>query len=141
MEDRTETREDEVSDLTQENNVGGAENGENEAGEKEKDLLCLLKSWDVETYLEQPRERTVCQYFQSSGQCPYLEVGCMFLHEAATPDSEAAGAEADSEGEEERTEAAPTTLRYRERLSARSRNRKVNEDRFRRMRDLSISCP
>ena len=90
--------------------------------------------------LEQPRERTVCQYYQSSGRCPYLEVGCMFLHEAA-PDTEAAGAEADSEGEEERTEAAPTTLRYRERLSARSRNNKVNEDRFRKVRDLSISCP
>ena len=140
MEDRKETTEDEVSDLTQENKVGGAEDGINGAEEKEKDLLCLLKSWDVETYLEQGGERTVCQYYQSSGRCPYLEVGCMFLHEAA-PDTEAAGAEADSEGEEERTEAAPTTLRYRERLSARSRTRKVNEDRFRRMRDLSISCP
>ena len=104
----------------------------------EQNLLSLMKSWDVETFLEQP-EVKVCEYYKTSGSCPYQEVGCMFIHEAVQEDEDG---DTEEEQEEEETKTSGTThLRYKERLSARSRNRKVNEERFRRLRDLSISCP
>ena len=120
-------------------------NGKCEGNEKdiekeehsEQNLLSLMKSWDVETFLEQP-ELKVCEYYKTSGSCPYQEVGCMFIHDSVSGDDD------DSEEEPEKEEkngTDSTHLHYKERLSARSRNRKVNEERFRRLRDLSISCP
>ena len=105
--------------------------------DKEKDLLSLLKSWDVENYLEEQTEDKICKYFKSTGECPYQEIGCMFEH----PDQQHDIEKDDSNDEEQdREEQKSTILRTRERLSARSRNRKVNEERLRRLRDLSISC-
>ena len=95
--------------------------------EREEDLLDLL---DVEAFLEQTdTEPSQCKYFQEKGVCPYqdLEVGCMFRHD-----------QQEEEDKETNREKSPTGVK--ERLSARSRNRKINEDRFRRLRDLSISC-
>ena len=55
---------------------------ESESQKSNPELLSLLRSWDVETYLEESdSEETVCKYFSTSGTCPYQEVGCMFLHE------------------------------------------------------------
>ena len=107
---------------------------EEEDRDKDKDsktLLSLLQSWDVETYLEQQEEDKACEYFKATGSCPYQEVGCMFTHEEA---------EEVEEGDNEEKEEADTRLRHRERLSARSRSRRYNEERIRRLRDLSISC-
>ena len=105
--------------------------------DKEKDLLSLLKSWDVENYLEEQNDDKICKYFKSTGVCPYQEVGCMFEHQDKQNELEK---DDSNDEEQEEEENKPTTLRTRERLSARSRNRKVNEERFRRLRDLSISC-
>ena len=102
----------------------------------EQNLLSLMKSWDVETFLEQP-ELKACEYYKTTGSCPYQEVGCMFVHE----DEDEGGDTEEEQEKEEKNSTGTTQLRYRERLSARSRNRKVNEERFRRLRDLSISCP
>ena len=100
---------------------------------EDTNLLSLLDSWDVETFLEQTdTEETQCKYFKDKGVCPYQEVGCMFSH-----DLENNGSSQEPEVEDVKEEKKKQT---RERLSARSRNRKINEDRFRRMRDLSISC-
>ena len=99
-----------------------------EEKEREEDLLDLL---DVETFLEQTDTKpSQCKYFQEKGVCPYqdLEVGCMFRHDQ----------QEEEEDKETNREKSPTGVK--ERLSARSRNRKINEDRFRRLRDLSISC-
>ena len=109
--------------------------------EEEKDpktLLSLLQSWDVETYLEQQEEDKVCEYFKATGSCPYQEMGCMFIHEEADK-AEVEEQQEDGDNEEEKEE-AERRLRPRERLSARSRSRRFNEERFRRLRDLSISC-
>ena len=103
-----------------------------------KTLLSLLQSWDVETYLEQQEEDKECKYFKATGSCPYQEVGCMFIHEEA--DKVEVEEELEDEDNEEAMEEAETRLRPRERLSARSRSRRFNEERFRRLRDLSISC-
>ena len=103
-----------------------------------KTLLSLLQSWDVETYLEQQEEDKECQYFKATGSCPYREVGCMFIHEEA--DKVEVEEEQEEGDNEEEKEEAETRLRPRERLSARSRSRRFNEERFRRLRDLSISC-
>ena len=113
-------------------------NGEEvaETDPSEQNLLSLMKSWDVETFLEQP-ELKVCEYYKTSGSCPYQEVGCMFVHE----DEDEGGETEEEQEKEEKNSTGTTQLQYRERLSARSRNRKVNEERFRRLRDLSISCP
>ena len=106
-----------------------------------KDLLSLMESWDVETFLEETDgEQSQCKYFQQTGSCPYQEVGCMFQHHEhnSQQHGELHGEEQlEEQVEEVKEENKP---RVRERLSARSRNRKINEDRFRRMRDLSISC-
>ena len=110
----------------------------------QKTLLSLLKSWDVETYLEQQEhqdENKVCEYFQATGSCPYEEVGCMFSHKEVTrTEKEEVKEEEEEEEEGEVEQKAATRLRARERLSARSRSRRINEERFRRLRDLSISC-
>ena len=109
--------------------------------EKEKDpktLLSLLQSWDVETYLEQQEEDKACEYFKATGSCPYQEVGCMFTHEEA--EEVEVEEEEEEEGDNEEKKEADTRIRHRERLSARSRSRRYNEDRIRRLRDLSISC-
>ena len=109
--------------------------------EEEKDpktLLSLLQSWDVETYLEQQEEDKVCEYFKATGSCPYQEMGCMFIHEEADK-AEVEEQQENGDNEEEKEE-AERRLRPRERLSARSRSRRFNEERFRRLRDLSISC-
>ena len=100
------------------------------------DLLNLLRSWDVETFLEQSDNNKTCEYFKSSGSCPYQEVGCMFSHEQEDDKDDTS----DDEENDKEDEMKMTTLQPRERLSARSRNRNVNEERFRRLRDLSISC-
>ena len=104
-----------------------------------KDLLSLMESWDVETFLEETDgEQSQCKYFQQTGSCPYQEVGCMFQHHDHDNSQEHGQEQVEEQVEEEvKQENKP---RVRERLSARSRNRKINEDRFRRMRDLSISC-
>ena len=116
------------------------ENTKEEDDKDPKTLLSLLQSWDVETYLEQQEENKACEYFKATGSCPYQEVGCMFIHEEA--DMAEADDEEDSvnEEEEEEKKEAETRLRHRERLSARSRSRRFNEERIRRLRDLSISC-
>ena len=120
----------------------GEENTKEEDDKDPKTLLSLLQSWDVETYLEQQEENKACEYFKATGSCPYQEVGCMFIHEEA--DMAEADDEEDSDNEEEEEEEekkeAETRLRHRERLSARSRSRRFNEERIRRLRDLSISC-
>ena len=102
------------------------------------DLLNLLRSWDVETFLEQSDNNKTCEYFKSSGSCPYQEVGCMFSHEQEDDKDDTSDDEEEVVNKED--EKKLTTLQSRERLSARSRNRNVNEERFRRLRDLSISC-
>ena len=114
------------------------ENTKEEDDKDPKTLLSLLQSWDVETYLEQQEENKACEYFKATGSCPYQEVGCMFIHEEA--DMAEADDEEDSDNEEEEEKEAETRLRHRERLSARSRSRRFNEERIRRLRDLSISC-
>ena len=118
--------------------------GETETTEK-NDLLSLMESWDVETYLEETdTEESQCKYFKQTGSCPYQEVGCMFQHsqhqtsqDQGEPHLELELAVEVEEVEDVKEENKPGV---RERLSARSRNRKINEERFRRMRDLSISC-
>ena len=96
--------------------------------DKEKAEDNLLSLLDVETFLEQAdTEQTQCKYFEEKGVCPYQEVGCMFKHQEEGEQ----GGEVNGDKKQDNT---------KERLSARSRNRKINEDRFRRMRDLSISC-
>ena len=117
--------------------------------------MSLLESWDVETFLEETAGAgTQCQYFQQTGRCPYQEVGCMFQHHQHTSqeqDQEQVEEQGEEQGQEQGQEQVEEQLeednvkeenkpRVRERLSARSRNRKMNEERFRRMRDLSISC-
>lgn len=112
------------------------ENIKEEEDKDSKTLLSLLQSWDVETYLEQQEENKACEYFKATGSCPYQEVGCMFTHEEA----EDVEVEEEEEGDNEEEKEADTRLRHRERLSARSRSRRYNEERIRRLRDLSISC-
>ena len=123
-------------------------NGKCEGNEKdvekeehsEQNLLSLMKSWDVETFLEQP-ELKVCEYYKTSGSCPYQEVGCMFIHDSVSGDDDDDDDSEEEPEKEVKNGTDSTHLHYKERLSARSRNRKVNEERFRRLRDLSISCP
>ena len=107
--------------------------------ESKPDLLSLMKSWDVESFLEQNSEQEVCKYFSSTGSCPYQEVGCMFQHVKESEENN--DKENDEKEEESKENGVGDKLQLRERLSARSRNRKVNEERFRRLRDLSLSCP
>ena len=125
---------------TEENSPGGEVTEVTEVTEN-NDLLSLMESWDVETFLEETDGvPSQCKYFQQTGSCPYQEVGCMFQHhEQSSPGQEQLEVEVEEkvEVEEVKQENKP---RVRERLSARSRNRKINEERFRRMRDLSISC-
>ena len=127
-------------------NSAGAERNTEESrpgGEPElrenNDLLSLMESWDVETFLEETdSEQSQCKYFQQTGSCPYQEVGCMFQHSQQNSHQQAQEkVEVEVEVEDVKQETKP---RVRERLSARSRNRKINEERFRRLRDLSISC-
>ena len=94
-------------------------------------LPSLLHSWDVETFLEEPEE-IICKYFSKEGKCPYQEVGCMFKHEAADDTTEDTMEDENEKAEHEKEE----PIRH----SARSRNRKINEESFKRLRDLSISC-
>ena len=125
---------------TLENSAGGEKTSEESRPGGDKDLLALMESWDVETFLEETdRDQAQCKYFQQTGSCPYQEVGCMFQHHqhSSQQHGELHGEEQLEEQVEVKEENKP---RVRERLSARSRNRKINEDRFRRMRDLSISC-
>ena len=101
----------------------------------DSDLLSLMESWDVETFLEETdNDQSQCKYFQQTGSCPYQEVGCMFQHH-----EEDSQEQAEEQGEVKDVK-EETKTRVRERLSARSRNKKMNEERFRRLRDLSISC-
>ena len=94
-------------------------------------LNSLIHSFDVETFLEEP-ESMICKYFRKDGKCPYQEVGCMFKHEEEEESSD------DSDKKDEDLQIENKTERIRH--SARSRNRKVNEEKFLRLRDLSISC-
>lgn len=128
-----------MTELKLEENENKEPENENIKEEEDKDsktLLSLLQSWDVETYLEQQEENKACEYFKATGSCPYQEVGCMFTHEEA----EEVEVEEEEEGDNEEEKEADTRLRHRERLSARSRSRRYNEERIRRLRDLSISC-
>ena len=121
-----------------ENKKPEEENIKEEEDKDSKTLLSLLQSWDVETYLEQQEEDKACEYFKATGSCPYQEVGCMFTHEEA--EEVEVEEEEEEEGDNEEKKEADTRIRHRERLSARSRSRRYNEDRIRRLRDLSISC-
>ena len=121
---------------TLENSAGGEKTSEESRPGGDKDLLALMESWDVETFLEETdRDQAQCKYFQQTGSCPYQEVGCMFQHQHHENSQEQVEVEVEVEDVKEETKP-----RVRERLSARSRNRKINEERFRRLRDLSISC-
>ena len=126
---------------TLENSAGGEKTSEESRPGGDKDLLALMESWDVETFLEETdRDQAQCKYFQQTGSCPYQEVGCMFQHHQQNSQQQAqekVEVEVEVAVEDVKQEKKP---RVRERLSARSRNRKINEERFRRLRDLSISC-
>ena len=125
---------------TLENSAGGEKTCEESRPGGDKDLLALMESWDVETFLEETdRDQAQCKYFQQTGSCPYQEVGCMFQHQHHENSQEQVEEQEQVEVEVEDVK-EETKPRVRERLSARSRNRKINEERFRRLRDLSISC-
>ena len=85
------------------------------------DLLNLLRSWDVETFLEQSDNNKTCEYFKSSGSCPYQEVGCMFSHEKEDDKDDTSNDEENDKEDEKKL----TILQPREPLSARSR--KISE--------------
>ena len=93
-------------------------------------LHSLIHSWDVETFLEEP-DPMVCKYYRKDGRCPYQEVGCMFKHEQEDETDDE-----DESNEEEHEHKKEEPIRH----SARSRNRKINEESFKRLRDLSIPC-
>ena len=132
-----DSKDQEVSEDTDE-----ARSNDDEAGGKHTNgdmtVLCpnneclhsLIHSWDVETFLEEP-DHMVCKYFKKEGRCPYQEVGCMFKHEK---EEESDDEEVSNDEEIEQRKEEPI------RHSARSRNRKINEESFKRLRDLSISC-
>ena len=97
-------------------------------------LSSLMHSWDVETFLEEP-DAMICKYYSKEGKCPYQDVGCMFKHdEDGDTSEEVAEEKEENKGEKEDKKEEPI------RHSARSRNRRINEERFKRLRDLSISC-
>ena len=119
----------------QKNTLAREKNNEESRPSGDSDLLSLMESWDVETFLEETdNDQSQCKYFQQTGSCPYQEVGCMFQHH-----EEDSQEQAEEQGEVKDVK-EETKTRVRERLSARSRNKKMNEERFRRLRDLSISC-